>query len=213
MTVLITLLALPVFARQSQSFPDLNKTRRAAIVDSVTAALDTVYVFPDVATAMVNDVRQKLASGKYADITDVMDFTNQLTNDFQAISNDKHLTLRVRPLPSPAEAEDPELALKRARERNRFQNHNFHEAARLEGNIGYLKFDGFSGNPEANATAVAAMNFLANSDALIIDLTENGGGSPRMIQLLTSYLLNRSTHLNSFYRRVTDSLQQFWSLP
>ena len=33
------------------------------------------------------------------------------------------------------------------------------------------------------------MAFLANCDALIIDLRQNGGGSASMIQLLTGYLL------------------------
>jgi hypothetical protein len=47
------------------------------------------------------------------------------------------------------------------------------------------------------------MNFLACSDAIIIDLTSNGGGSPAMIQLLTTYLLGEPTHLNSFHIRAS----------
>jgi C-terminal processing protease CtpA/Prc len=57
------------------------------------------------------------------------------------------------------------------------------------------------------------MNFLGYTDALIIDLTENGGGSPSLIQTIMAYLLDDSTHLNSFYIRDGDSLQQFWSAP
>ena len=210
---LALLVAMPVLAQQMPNFPDLDQTRRAAIIDSLTAALDTVYVFPDVATEMITDVRQKLAAGKYDDLTNIMDFTDQITGDFQAISHDLHLSVRVRPPVEPMEAEDPELAMQRERQRNQYNNYNFQEAKRLPGNVGYLRFDGFSGDPESGATAVAAMNFLAHSDALIIDLRYNGGGSPKMIQLLTSYLLHGPTHLNSFYVRATDDMKQFWSLP
>jgi C-terminal processing protease CtpA/Prc len=63
-------------------------------------------------------------------------------------------------------------------------------------------------------TAVAAMNFLSNTDAIIIDLRNNGGGSPAMIQLITSYLFGSNPiHLNSFYWRPNDVNSQTWTLP
>jgi C-terminal processing protease CtpA/Prc len=83
----------------------------------------------------------------------------------------------------------------------------------LEGNIGYLDLRYFSGVKPSGETAVAAMNFLSNANAIIIDLRKNGGGNPSMIQLLSSYFLDDYTHLNSFENRGEDSLQQFWTLP
>jgi len=55
------------------------------------------------------------------------------------------------------------------------------------------------------------MNFLAHVDAIIFDLRQNGGGSPSMIQLISSYLFDEPVHLNSFYIRKTDETQQFWT--
>ncbi|OGD18592.1 MAG: hypothetical protein A2Y69_05870, partial [Candidatus Aminicenantes bacterium RBG_13_59_9] len=81
----------------------------------------------------------------------------------------------------------------------------------LDGNIGYLDLGGFSGFREAAETGIAAMNFLANADAVIVDLRRNGGGSPEMIQLLSSYFLKERTHLNSFENRGEDTLEQYWS--
>ena len=49
---------------------------------------------------------------------------------------------------------------------------------RLPGNVGYLELTGFMSPEAAAGPAAAAMNFLANTDALIIDLRKNGGGSP-----------------------------------
>ncbi len=214
MLFLALLAALPAVAQPGAApLPALDAARRAAIVDSVTAALDTVYVFPDVAHAMVADVRGRLAAGQYDQIADPAAFTDRLTTDLRAISHDLHLAVRVQlPLPA-AEREDPAVARRHDQERSRRDNYGFAKVEHLDGNIGYLKLDGFSGDPEAGPTAVAAMNFLAHSDAIIIDLTENGGGSPSMIQLLTSYLLDEPTHLNSFYIRATGDTQQFWSLP
>jgi hypothetical protein len=63
----------------------------------------------------------------------------------------------------------------------------------------------------AGETAISAMKFLGNCFALIIDLRDNGGGSPSMVQLISSYLLEESTHLNSFYIRESDQTKQFWT--
>ena len=58
----------------------------------------------------------------------------------------------------------------------------------MPGNIGYIDLRGFT-DPEAGVeTVAAAMNFLANTDALIFDLRQNGGGSPEMVALISSYL-------------------------
>ena len=90
-------------------------------------------------------------------------------------------------------------------------NFGFVKVERLPGNVGYIKFDEFNPSDEAKQVAAAAMNFVANTDALIFDLRENGGGSPVMIAFLSGYLFDKSVHLNSFYYRPTDSHSETWS--
>src|SRR5262249_8248230 len=68
---------------------------------------------------------------------------------------------------------------------------------------------GFSPAQFGGATAIAAMNFLANSDAVIIDLRKNGGGDPSMIQLISSYFFKEPKHLNNLYWRKGDHTDQF----
>jgi C-terminal processing protease CtpA/Prc len=92
-----------------------------------------------------------------------------------------------------------------------YDNFGFVKLERLEGNVGYLDLRAFQDARWAGETAVAAMNFLANSDAVIIDLRRNGGGHPSMIQLISSYFFDEPVHLNSFYIRDEDKWQQFWS--
>ncbi len=192
-------------------FSDLDHSRRVAIVDSLTAALDTVYVFPDVATAMVEDVRRKVKSGEYDDIADPHAFAARLTNDLREISKDLHLSVGVTSPPPPQELEDPAVARARWDDEEAHGNYGFIKVERLAGNVGYLKLNRFSGHPDAAATANAAMTFLAGCDAIIFDLTDNGGGSPSMVQLLCSYLLEGRVHLNSFYVRATDDMRQYWT--
>ena len=93
----------------------------------------------------------------------------------------------------------------------RRENFYFERVERLDGNVGYLDFRQFVDARLAGATAVAAMNFLSNCDAIIIDLRQNGGGEPSMIQLLTSYFFDEPKHINSFYVRYSDSIEQFWT--
>jgi C-terminal processing protease CtpA/Prc len=96
----------------------------------------------------------------------------------------------------------------------RMSNYGFKEVKLLDGNIGYLDLRGFSDARFGGETAVAAMNFLSNASALIIDLRNNGGGSPSMIQLITSYLYGpQAVHLNTFYSRPSNEYSQTWTLP
>jgi hypothetical protein len=190
---------------------------KAAAIDSVSWALNKTYVFEDVARNMEKHLRDKLRKGEYDDLETIQDFARQLTEDMQEISHDRHLGVRYVDDATVAELtsgdEDPDAAHKLAFERERKRNFGFRELKVLDGNVGYLKLDGFNDTSLSGPTAVAAMNFLGYTDALIIDLRENGGGSPSLIQTIMAYLLEEPTHLNSFYIREGDSLQQFWSAP
>jgi len=223
--VLIALL-LPFHAANSQTVVKANDDARpvdakkqAEIIDSVSAALNEVYVFPDVAAKMADYLRRRYKDKAYKDLTDVREFTAALTEDLREISKDLHL--RVGFVPDDEieffldrdslSDEDAERIRQEELRRQRYSNFNFEKVERMSGNVGYLKFNSFAEAEYAGATAVAALNFLANCDALIIDLRDNGGGNPSMIQLITSYFFEEPVHLNSFYIRTQDSIQQFWT--
>jgi len=110
-----------------------------------------------------------------------------------------------------------EIRLKQHKEKlkeQRSNNFGFKEIKILDGNIGYLNLTDFAAPSVAGDTITAAMKMLENSNAIIIDLRENGGGPPSMVQLLSSYFLPpEPTHLNSFYKRKGNFTKQFWSLP
>ena len=211
--------AVQILIAQQEITP-LTSVEKTEVVDSISKLLNDNYVFPDVAKEMTALVSKNHKNGNYDSINDPMAFGDQLTDDLRSVSHDKHLRVRFAPQQI-AEMRDheanrsdndeiPESWLRQMKS----NNFGFKEVKILDGNIGYLDLRSFSNTEYAGETATAAMNFLANADALIIDLRNNGGGSPAMIQLITSYLYNSEpVHLNNFYYRPTDQHTQTWTLP
>ncbi|UCG60521.1 MAG: S41 family peptidase [Candidatus Zixiibacteriota bacterium] len=202
-----------------EDVPSIDNTTKAAIIDSVSATLNRIYVFPEVAQKMEKHMRKQLKSGAYDDLNNTASFAEKINEELGEISKDGHLWVRYIPSEeterfSPSDTLTDEERLRREQEalrRKEYDNFAFVKAERLSGNVGYLRLDGFMEAKYGGATAIAALNFLAYCDALIIDMRNNGGGEPSMIQLMTSYFFDEPVHLNTFYIRETDSLQQFWT--
>lgn len=185
--------------------------RKAEIIDSVSALVNRAYVFPEVAQKMETAIRKKLKSGGYREFATAVPFLTALHKDLRDVCKDGHFGVRYDPNPRPAgDSISPEME-KEYLESERRANYGFEKMEILTGNIGYLKLMGFTPTDIAGPTAIAAMGFLQNCDALIIDLRENGGGDPTMIQLISSYFFDQVVHLNSFEERGNDTLKQFWT--
>ncbi len=196
-----------------QGLPPLDAPTRAAIVDSIAAALIDQYVFADTATHMASVIRANLAHGEYDGLQAPRDFADRLTRDLEGISRDLHLRVFVVPPEMQHGASPPsddEIQKRRIAD-GAFRNFGFQRVEVLDGNIGYIDLRGFFDAKYAGQTAISAMNLLAHCDALIFDLRRNGGGDPTMIQLLTGYLFDDPTLVNTFYFRKGDVKQQFWS--
>jgi hypothetical protein len=193
----------------------VDPATRAKVIDGAVAALNEAYVFPETAKKMEEGVRTHQQKGDYDAISDGDDFAKRLTDDFQAISHDKHLHVMFSPAALPdfdSQKPDPKREAEERKEMERM-NCGFKKAEILDGNIGYLKFDFFADPGICGPTVVAAMNFLANVDAAIFDLRENGGGDPKMVAFVSSYLFAERTHLNDLWTRKGDVTEQYWTDP
>ena len=205
-------------AQQPREQPDMtiDAVARAEVIDGVLKKLNDAYVFPEVAKKMEQAVRERGQKKEYDAITSASKFAQTLTAHLQEVSRDKHLRVNYSHDPIPPETQRREPS---PEERERFQsfmksiNFGFEKVERLNGNVGYLDLRGFMDAEMGGDTVVAAMNFLANTDALIIDLRQNGGGSPAMVALISSYLFNQPTHLNDLYWREGERTQQWWTSP
>jgi C-terminal processing protease CtpA/Prc len=188
-----------------------DTTDQKHVIDGVLAALDKDYVFPAVAAK----IRAALGHKHYDETGEAL--AEALTKDLQAISHDKHMRVGYSPDPIPEHLRDkptPE-ELDRQRAFMRFVNAGFVKVERLDGNIGYLRLDGFADPSDGAETAAAAMSFLAGTSALIIDLRENHGGEPEMVALLVSYLYpaDARVHINDIYTRTGNTTREYWTMP
>ncbi len=217
--VLLSLFGPPVFGQEPQAMT-IDTAQKQAIVDEISALLNKNYIFAETAKKMEELIRGRLKNGDYDKLTGAREFAEAVSRDLTSVSKDKHLGFAFRPQMA-AEIKrrrsQNEDEAKAAQERQlaaaRRDNFGFRKVERLAGNIGYLDFRYFASANQAGATAVAAMNFLANCDAVIIDLRQNGGGDPTQIQLISSYFFTDPAHLNDIYTRSEDKTENFWTLP
>jgi hypothetical protein len=164
------------------------------VVNTISDLLNANYVSPELGRQAAEYIESRLAVGEYSKIPSASAFADALTADLRSVAHDRHLTVvpdtSVNP-PSSVEviAQNERAAWQAAR-----ANYGFEKLEHLPGKVGYLDLRGFSPSEIGGPTAIAAMNFLANSSAVIIDLRQNGGGEPSMIQLITSYLFVASVH-------------------
>ena len=194
----------------------LTPATRQQTLDLLAEELSDDYVKPMVALQMVSRLRKEDTSGAYKTVTDGNEFAGILTQDLQSISHDAHLFVAYSPAVSPegnAGAVPGPAEIARYRGAQKRDNCSFSEARILPRNIGYLKFNEFADPVECGPTLVAAMGFVAHVDALIVDLRDNHGGQPTMVQLILSYFFDKPTHLNDIYIRPEDATRQYWTLP
>ncbi len=84
----------------------------------------------------------------------------------------------------------------------------------LNGNIGYLGLNNFwADDTYGRETVRAALKFLEYTNALIIDLRTNGGGSPETVTMICSYFFKDRIHTNDTYNRAENSTIEFWTKP
>ena len=206
-------------AQQPAEQPDMtvDGPTRGVVIDGMLKRINDNYVFPDVAKKMDQAIRDRVQKKEYDQITSAKQLAEKLTADLQAVSHDKHLRVRYshEAIPENKGQQGPTpQEVERFRNYLRMTNFGFEKVERLKGNVGYLDLRGFTPAEFSAETIVAAMNFLAHTDALIIDLRRNGGGDPATVALLTSYLFGpEPVHLNDLYWREGDSTHQWWTLP
>jgi Peptidase family S41/N-terminal domain of Peptidase_S41 in eukaryotic IRBP len=192
------------------------------IVTTGLSLLRANYVFPEVAEQVATAIEERLAAGEY-DNLDEITLTELLTTHLQEISGDKHLRVRLGGGPPPGrgpehdkpkDPRDHEARRLAMRQMGRLDNFGIHRVERLPGNIGYLDLRRMPVPANAGPAIAAAMELVAGTHALIIDMRRNGGGSPEGVVFWCSYLFDaQPTHLNDIFHADTGETRQFWALP
>lgn len=209
--------SLMSWAQQPAQAPDgtVDSATRGQVIDSILKRLNDSYVFPEMAKKMETAIRERVNKNEYDQITSARAFSETLTKDLQDVSQDKHLRVRYSHEVVPERGPRREPTAEEREEARRdftWMNHGFNKVERLRGNIGYIEFSGFFNEELGAETVASTMNFLNGTDALIIDLRTNGGGNPRMVALVCSYLFGGDpVHLNDLYWREGNRTEEFWT--
>jgi hypothetical protein len=198
----------------------LDEAVRQKTIDAISERLTEYYVYPDTAAKMIEAIREHQKHGDYNSMVDGNEFADALARDLQAVSHDKHLFVGYDPYvmpdgPGTASGPHPPSPADEARFRTMLEHDNctFSKVEILDRNVGYIKFGAFPNPYICGPTVVAAMNFVAHTDALIFDLRENHGGDPDMVDFMVSYLFREPTHINDLTNRHDNETHQYWTLP
>jgi retinol-binding protein 3 len=205
---------------------ELSPAGRKEIVENVAEILDKYYVFPDKGKAMSEMLKSNLANRVYEGVADPNELKRRLLVDLQKFNLDPHLNIAYIPPnsgfhfvsdfePKTKEREE-EIKKFQAEEARTERANNFglSKVEILEGNIGYLRIDGFQAQPDSAGSALAAaMKFLENTDAIIIDVRRNHGGNPDYVALVESYFFDGDpVLLDTIYSRPSNTTRELWSV-
>lgn len=187
------------------------------VIRSLSEKLRAYYIFPDVAEKICNGLQKHLDDGDYNGMDEGEFFAYAPTAHMQEVCHDEHVWVKWHSEPLPDGEEVLRLSKKWMDEQHiqaKLNNYGFYKVERMAGNVGYLDIRYFHRPSWGGDVAVAAMTFLANMGAIIIDLRKCLGGYPGMISLISSYLISEeSVQLGSIYWQDDGTTQQYWTLP
>ena len=220
--VLVLAAALDLTAATSAPAPrPLDAAARRAVVAAMVRQLHARYVFPDSVPAIATRVESRLRAGAYDTTRTPAAFGAAVTEDLRPY--DIHFDLRYdterermllaagsdtsRVLPELDPTPDSLAALRRG-------NFGFRSAEVLPGNIGYLDVTFLHDLRFARSAATAAIEFVANSPAVILDLRRAPGGYGSMVQFLASSFFGAdSVELLTTIDRELGTTKRGWSNP
>jgi hypothetical protein len=206
---------------EREAIPINHKTKQE-VVHRVASIIHEKYVFAEIGEKMALHIRQQHQQGAYNSFNELRPFCGQLTKDLRAISGDQHLFV----FHSPAEAREvaarngllPPDEIRKIREekeqKDRDGNYGYQKIEIMEGHVGYLDIDWFSGSDKACDKVDSVMKVVADTDAIIIDLRDNGGGGGMALPWLMSYFFSSEPvpFTGAFYRE-TNAIEASWSFP
>ncbi|MFI5485681.1 S41 family peptidase [Micromonospora echinaurantiaca] len=188
----------------------MRQAEISEIVERTATLVDEHYVFPEVAARLATLLTDHLAAGRYAAAADPRTLGELVTTDLQSLNGDLHLRLKYHdePLADRDDHPDDDRMVRLAAS----TMGGVGRVLRLDGNVGVLEIRPYLFPPQlAGDQMSAALRLLSGTDALLLDLRENVGGSPDMVALVCGWLLAEPTLLHTMYDRAGEPVRQSWS--
>lgn len=182
-------------------------TTPRANVDGIARAIEDNFYDVARGKRIADDLRADAAKGKFDALTDNRDLATALTDRLKPL--DHHFAVNwSSSAASPVAVPGPATHPSPAQDPLRRSNYGIRRAEVQPGNIGYIDLRQFAdfefGKPDqpGRQAIEAALQLVASTDALIIDLRNNGGGAPAMVGYLASAFTPRGADIyNTFHFR------------
>lgn len=185
---------------------------RGALAAEIAAKVRDHYVLGEKSDSLAAGIELRLPDAAIHDLD--AGGIREINRLLLETSGDVHLEVQAAP-PDPAVAsQPPSLAdvLAAARRQTGIANGGFGRAEILEGNVGYLQIGSFQSSTFGASAAAAAFAFVARTDALILDLRQNEGGDPGMVNLICSYVTGPlPVHTNDIVDRNGATVRSYWT--
>ena len=195
------------------------------LVESLTENIYKTYLDVEIAKAMCDTVKYKLATAKYDTTLSLDEFVYEVNKDLRRVSKDNHIMVypahyRYRESNYTYETNFKERSWRywkrhnkkankrwkkfivKYRERTKNDMFTYGEIKILPGNIGYVEIKDFNSTSyfkKENRNRISfksVLNFLENTSAIIIDFRENLGGYVFLSAKLCSYFSDKP---NSYF--------------
>lgn len=168
----------------------MDGAERGRVIEKLATELEKTFVFPEVGLRYAAMLRANQAAGAYDRLTDPAAFGEKVTADLQSVAPDGHLRLALESAfqtRRPPAADVPMSA--------RPSGPPGLEETKMIGDVAYLRFNQFTGEP---ASVQGARDFLlahADARAVIIDARPHRGGGLDEMNAILPLLYAKPTHL------------------
>jgi len=205
-----------LFAQNDTRNEPITGEQKLVLINTAIALLKENYIFPERIPKIESVIKKKYDNNEYAAFNTLFDFLEVLNKDLESSGNDHHLDIFYGPAyVSKIKAENntsgnsgiPAGFVNMIK----YENFFLKKIERLDGNIGYFKFNKFEELQFSKEAIASAMNFISNSSAIILDLRQNGGGSAETVHFLMNYFLPDSTKLGEFKLRIHNEVIELWT--
>lgn len=194
-----------------------GEEQKMSVIEKALELIRDNYVFQEKFPQIESKIKSKLNNKEYSKFDKPQEFLNQLNKDFQIAGQDRHLKISFGPqivkqiiVDNKKEENRPTEYTPESLNWIKFENYGLRKVERIEGNIGYFKFDRFTDLKLAKEIIASAMNFISNSSAIILDLRDNGGGDSDASELIINYFFPDGKKLGDVnFRKVEQSKESF----
>jgi hypothetical protein len=197
-TAAATLLSFPATAAAR----DFTPAEQGEVIRATADLIARRYVDPERGRSIAADLR-RAATRRKSDVEGDA-FAREMTDYLRKISADGHLGLNYSAEPIAETGGEAAFAEGEMEKWYGPQiNHGVERIERLDDNVMMLDLRVFPPTEMGGDVFAAAMTIVAQADALIIDLRQNGGGADTA-NLLTGYLVEGGSPLTGTYNRPSN---------